>query len=186
MEKKKNIKSFRNEGDHKSCGQNGFVWLLVCQSASHHWYFKHQGLDCSSTLKQENFMYDEKGSNHLKLIDFGFSKAWDPEKNKKLKMNCVMAAEWSPRKCWNVSCGQIFMALMETNSVDQHSFKARLTKIDRYPDPVSISSFQISIVKSPCHWGVAVYHSVYHIILNHPGHKTEKKRLQRLEIIQIK
>jgi serine/threonine protein kinase len=33
---------------------------------------------------KENFMYDEKGSNHLKLIDFGFSKAWDPEKNKKL------------------------------------------------------------------------------------------------------
>lgn len=39
-------------------------------------------------IKLENFMYDEKGSNHLKLIDFGFSKAWDPEKNKKLKMNC--------------------------------------------------------------------------------------------------
>ena len=41
---------------------------------------------------KENFMYDEKGSNHLKLIDFGFSKAWDPEKNKKLKMNCALLA----------------------------------------------------------------------------------------------
>eukprot|EP00927_Polykrikos_kofoidii_P022459 TRINITY_DN2094_c1_g1_i1.p1 TRINITY_DN2094_c1_g1~~TRINITY_DN2094_c1_g1_i1.p1 ORF type:complete len:535 (-),score=94.46 TRINITY_DN2094_c1_g1_i1:200-1759(-) len=29
-------------------------------------------------LKLENFLYDEKGSNHLKLIDFGFSKIWDP------------------------------------------------------------------------------------------------------------
>lgn len=29
------------------------------------------------------------GSNHLKLIDFGFSKAWDPEHNqKKMKMSC--------------------------------------------------------------------------------------------------
>eukprot|EP00438_Fugacium_kawagutii_P009738 Skav210510 [mRNA] locus=scaffold601:547787:550024:- [translate_table: standard] len=36
-------------------------------------------------------MYDEKGSNHLKLIDFGFSKAWDPEK-KKMKMSCASAA----------------------------------------------------------------------------------------------
>ena len=33
-------------------------------------------------IKLENFLYDEKGSNHLKLIDFGFSKAWDPEKKK--------------------------------------------------------------------------------------------------------
>jgi len=38
-------------------------------------------------IKLENFLYDEKGSNHLKLIDFGFSKAWDPEK-KKMKMSC--------------------------------------------------------------------------------------------------
>ncbi|CAK0907927.1 unnamed protein product [Prorocentrum cordatum] len=29
-------------------------------------------------LKLENFLYDKKGSNHIKLIDFGFSKVWDP------------------------------------------------------------------------------------------------------------
>ena len=46
---------------------------------------------------EENFMYDEKGSNHLKLIDFGFSKAWDPEKNKKLKMNCALLAPVSSK-----------------------------------------------------------------------------------------
>jgi len=28
-------------------------------------------------VKLENFLYDAKGSNHLKLIDFGFSKVWD-------------------------------------------------------------------------------------------------------------
>merc|ERR1719382_1887174 len=29
-------------------------------------------------LKLENFLYEAKDSNHLKLIDFGFSKLWDP------------------------------------------------------------------------------------------------------------
>lgn len=37
-------------------------------------------------LKLENFLYDRKGSNHLKLIDFGFSKVWDP--NMKMRMSC--------------------------------------------------------------------------------------------------
>lgn len=30
-------------------------------------------------LKLENFLYDVKGNNHLKLCDFGFSKIWDPD-----------------------------------------------------------------------------------------------------------
>ena len=38
-------------------------------------------------IKLENFLYTEVGSNHLKLIDFGFSKAWDPEQ-KKMKLSC--------------------------------------------------------------------------------------------------
>lgn len=37
-------------------------------------------------LKLENFLYDRKGSSHLKLIDFGFSKAWDP--NIKMHVSC--------------------------------------------------------------------------------------------------
>jgi calcium-dependent protein kinase len=37
-------------------------------------------------LKLENFLYDKKDSNHLKLIDFGFSKAWDP--NIKMHVSC--------------------------------------------------------------------------------------------------
>eukprot|EP00403_Amphidinium_massartii_P015815 CAMPEP_0178424636 /NCGR_PEP_ID=MMETSP0689_2-20121128/28311_1 /TAXON_ID=160604 /ORGANISM="Amphidinium massartii, Strain CS-259" /LENGTH=564 /DNA_ID=CAMNT_0020046277 /DNA_START=47 /DNA_END=1737 /DNA_ORIENTATION=- len=35
-------------------------------------------------LKLENFLYDKMGSDHLKLIDFGFSKVWDPT----VKMQC--------------------------------------------------------------------------------------------------
>mmetsp|Transcript_50417 Transcript_50417/g.117679 ORF Transcript_50417/g.117679 Transcript_50417/m.117679 type:complete len:568 (-) Transcript_50417:94-1797(-) len=35
-------------------------------------------------LKLENFLYDKLGSDHLKLIDFGFSKVWDPT----VKMQC--------------------------------------------------------------------------------------------------
>jgi len=37
-------------------------------------------------LKLENFLYDKKGSNHLKLIDFGFSKVCDP--NVKMRASC--------------------------------------------------------------------------------------------------
>jgi len=37
-------------------------------------------------LKLENFLYDKKGSTHLKLIDFGFSKVWDP--NIKMHVSC--------------------------------------------------------------------------------------------------
>jgi Ca2+-binding EF-hand superfamily protein len=34
----------------------------------------------------ENFLYDFKDSDHLKLIDFGFSKVWDP--NVKMRVSC--------------------------------------------------------------------------------------------------
>jgi len=37
-------------------------------------------------LKLENFLYDTVGSSHLKLIDFGFSKIWDP--NIKMRVSC--------------------------------------------------------------------------------------------------
>merc|ERR1719433_1595447 len=37
-------------------------------------------------LKLENFLYDKKGGDHLKLIDFGFSKVWDP--NVKMHLSC--------------------------------------------------------------------------------------------------
>mmetsp|Transcript_40532 Transcript_40532/g.104902 ORF Transcript_40532/g.104902 Transcript_40532/m.104902 type:complete len:564 (+) Transcript_40532:144-1835(+) len=37
-------------------------------------------------LKLENFLYDFKNGDHLKLIDFGFSKIWDP--NIKMHVSC--------------------------------------------------------------------------------------------------
>jgi serine/threonine protein kinase len=37
-------------------------------------------------IKLENFLYDFKDSDHLKLIDFGFSKVWDP--NVKMRVSC--------------------------------------------------------------------------------------------------
>mmetsp|Transcript_45604 Transcript_45604/g.145524 ORF Transcript_45604/g.145524 Transcript_45604/m.145524 type:complete len:574 (-) Transcript_45604:91-1812(-) len=37
-------------------------------------------------LKLENFLYDYQDADHLKLIDFGFSKAWDP--NLKMHVSC--------------------------------------------------------------------------------------------------
>lgn len=37
-------------------------------------------------IKLENFLYDRKGSDHLKLIDFGFSKLWAP--NTKMQASC--------------------------------------------------------------------------------------------------
>lgn len=37
-------------------------------------------------LKLENFLYEKKDGNHLKLIDFGFSKMWDP--NIKMHVSC--------------------------------------------------------------------------------------------------
>jgi len=36
-------------------------------------------------VKPENLVYDKKGSNHLKLIDFGYSEKWSPASEAKLK-----------------------------------------------------------------------------------------------------
>mmetsp|Transcript_35365 Transcript_35365/g.75384 ORF Transcript_35365/g.75384 Transcript_35365/m.75384 type:complete len:556 (+) Transcript_35365:125-1792(+) len=45
-------------------------------------------------LKLENFLYDSKGGSHLKLIDFGFSKMWDP--NIKMHVSCGTLAYVAP------------------------------------------------------------------------------------------
>mmetsp|Transcript_74030 Transcript_74030/g.194173 ORF Transcript_74030/g.194173 Transcript_74030/m.194173 type:complete len:560 (-) Transcript_74030:106-1785(-) len=37
-------------------------------------------------IKLENFLYEKKDSNHLKLIDFGFSHVWEPDT--KMKLSC--------------------------------------------------------------------------------------------------
>jgi len=45
-------------------------------------------------IKLENFLYDTKNSNFLKLIDFGFSKVWDP--NIKMQISCGTLAYVAP------------------------------------------------------------------------------------------
>mmetsp|Transcript_123114 Transcript_123114/g.213576 ORF Transcript_123114/g.213576 Transcript_123114/m.213576 type:complete len:521 (+) Transcript_123114:1-1563(+) len=45
-------------------------------------------------IKLENFLYESKESDHLKLIDFGFSKIWDPDT--RMKMSCGTLAYVAP------------------------------------------------------------------------------------------
>jgi len=45
-------------------------------------------------IKPENFMYDKKGSEHLKLIDFGFSRFWNP--SRKMQVSCGTLPYCSP------------------------------------------------------------------------------------------
>jgi len=56
-------------------------------------------------LKLENFLYDGRGSDHLKLIDFGFSKMWDP--NIKMHVSCGTLAYVAPevlKKSYTSQC----------------------------------------------------------------------------------
>lgn len=56
-------------------------------------------------LKLENFLYDGKGSSHIKLIDFGFSKRWDPKK--RMRTCCGTLAYIAPevlRKSYGSQC----------------------------------------------------------------------------------
>lgn len=45
-------------------------------------------------LKLENFLYEREDSDHLKLIDFGFSHIWEP--NKKMMLSCGTLAYVAP------------------------------------------------------------------------------------------
>jgi len=56
-------------------------------------------------LKLENFLYESRDSSHLKLIDFGFSKVWDP--NIKMKMSCGTLSYVAPevlKKSYTSQC----------------------------------------------------------------------------------
>mmetsp|Transcript_66089 Transcript_66089/g.125059 ORF Transcript_66089/g.125059 Transcript_66089/m.125059 type:complete len:530 (-) Transcript_66089:177-1766(-) len=45
-------------------------------------------------IKLENFLYERKDTDHLKLIDFGFSKIWQP--NTKMALSCGTLAYVAP------------------------------------------------------------------------------------------
>lgn len=47
-------------------------------------------------LKLENFLYDTQGSDHLKLIDFGFSKLWDSSNKTHMHASCGTLAYVAP------------------------------------------------------------------------------------------
>jgi len=56
-------------------------------------------------LKLENFLYESKGSDHLKLIDFGFSHIWEP--NTTMALSCGTLSYVAPevlRKKYTSQC----------------------------------------------------------------------------------
>lgn len=56
-------------------------------------------------IKLENFLYERKDSDHMKLIDFGFSKVWDPDT--KMYNSCGTLAYIAPevlRKSYDSQC----------------------------------------------------------------------------------
>jgi len=56
-------------------------------------------------IKLENFLYENEGSKHLKLIDFGFSKVWNP--NTKMQLSCGTLSYVAPEvlgKNYNNKC----------------------------------------------------------------------------------
>jgi len=67
-------------------------------------YIHSQGI-CHRDIKLENFLYEKKETNHLKLIDFGFSKIWEP--NTKMQLSCGTLAYVAPEvldKAYNNKC----------------------------------------------------------------------------------
>lgn len=56
-------------------------------------YIHTQGI-VHRDIKLENWLYESEASDHLKLIDFGFSKIWDPDT--KMKMSCGTLAYVAP------------------------------------------------------------------------------------------
>merc|ERR1719265_628726 len=69
-------------------------------------------------LKLENFLYEKKDTDHLKLIDFGFSHIWEP--NTKMALSCGTLAYVAPEvlarsytsKCDLWSLGVILFILL--------------------------------------------------------------------------
>jgi serine/threonine protein kinase len=90
------------------------VWQMLLALNYIH---SHGMIHCD--LKLENYMYDQKDSNHLKLIDFGFSKMCDKKAELKRKACGTLSytapevLEWSyTQQCDQWSLGVIVFVLL--------------------------------------------------------------------------
>mmetsp|Transcript_33124 Transcript_33124/g.52700 ORF Transcript_33124/g.52700 Transcript_33124/m.52700 type:complete len:567 (-) Transcript_33124:30-1730(-) len=71
-------------------------------------------------IKLENWLYEKKDTDHLKLIDFGFSKRWDPSQESKMKASCGTLSYVAPEvlsknytsKCDMWSLGVVMFILL--------------------------------------------------------------------------
>eukprot|EP00747_Dinoflagellata_sp_TGD_P146976 gnl/TRDRNA2_/TRDRNA2_176747_c0_seq27.p1 gnl/TRDRNA2_/TRDRNA2_176747_c0~~gnl/TRDRNA2_/TRDRNA2_176747_c0_seq27.p1 ORF type:complete len:521 (+),score=112.15 gnl/TRDRNA2_/TRDRNA2_176747_c0_seq27:42-1565(+) len=96
-------------------------------------------------IKLENLMYESKGGNHLKLIDFGFSKIWDP--NVKMAVSCgtlsyvapeVLRKSYSGSQCDMWSAGVVvfilisgYMPFSGSQETQCKNIKAGIFKMDK-------------------------------------------------------
>jgi calcium-dependent protein kinase len=75
-------------------------------------YIHSHGI-CHRDIKLENFLYESPDTEHLKLIDFGFSKFWD-EKTR-MKMACGTLAYVAPEvlsKSYTLACDMWSMGIV--------------------------------------------------------------------------
>lgn len=77
----------RRKFSEKDAAEAAFQMLLAVN------YIHTHGI-VHRDIKLENFLYEKKDNNHLKLIDFGFSKIWDP--NTKMALSCGTLAYVAP------------------------------------------------------------------------------------------
>lgn len=87
-------------------------------------------------LKLENFLYERKDTDFLKLIDFGFSKVW--EKNTKMELSCGTLSYVAPEvlaKSYTSQCDLwslgviVFILLVGYMPFEGHSAKLQIAAI---------------------------------------------------------
>jgi len=106
-------------------------------------------------IKLENFLYAKKDGNLLKLIDFGFSKVWDPNANKTMALTCGTLSYMAPEvlkraytsKCDLWSLGVVAFSLLmgympfhgaaqyQATCIEQGKYKLKPEKWDQLSEP---------------------------------------------------